>query len=208
MSRYATLEELKADISLTDTAGTATATLERMLDTASLLIDRFCNRPDGFVADAAATARYYSGNGLPYLRIDEFVEITALAVKDSVTDTTFTAWTAPTTHFAGDGDYLWATGSHKFPKYNRTPYTLLIIDPNGSYATFIGGKFPTTPGFTPTTTVARGLPTVEATAKWGYAVTVPMTVKEACIMQSARWYKRLRSSMACCTSGGGVMELI
>ena len=38
--------------------------------------------------------------------------------------------------------------------------------------------------------------TVKVTAKWGYATSVPSTIKTATMMQAARWYKRFQSAMA------------
>jgi hypothetical protein len=40
----------------------------------------------------------------------------------------------------------------------------------------------------------RGAPTVQVTAKWGYSVSVPPTIEQACLIQAARWYKRALSS--------------
>ncbi len=42
----------------------------------------------------------------------------------------------------------------------------------------------------------RGTPTVRVTAKWGYALSCPKRVQEACIVQAARWFKRGESSWA------------
>jgi len=197
MPTYATTAELRQDINLISTSDDPQ--LERLIRAATQKIDQFCNRPDGFVAITVASARYYSGTGKTWMPIEECTEITAVAAKDSVTDTTYTAWTAPTTNLAGDGDYIAAAGDWRFPDYNRTPYTLLIIDPNGDESVFTGGRYASATGLVPIGTPernARGLPTVRVTARWGYADEVPPDIKEACIMQCARWYKRLQSSMA------------
>jgi hypothetical protein len=45
------------------------------------------------------------------------------------------------------------------------------------------------------------LPTVEITARWGYALTVPDAIQQATIMQAARWYQRLKASMADTVAG-------
>jgi len=64
-----------------------------------------------------------------------------------------------------------------------------MTDPNGSYSVFTSGfrNVGVRKGY--------GLPTVKVTAKWGFAVTVPPDIKQACIMTVARWYKQLRSQM-------------
>ena len=197
MPIYATTAELRQDINLISTSDDDT--LERLLRAASQKIDRFCNRPDGFVAITVAAQRFYSGTGKTHMPIEDCTEVTAVAVKDSITDTAYVAWNAPTTNMAGDGDYIAARGDWRFPDYNRTPYDLLIIDPNGDESVFTGGRYAGTWGLIPIGTFernARGLPTVRVTARWGYADEVPPDIGEACLMQVARWYKRMQSSMA------------
>ena len=179
---YATVTNLKDRLNITTTDATRDAVLSGLLDASSQAIDGICNRPHGFVADSVASARYFPGSGKAWQRIDENVSVTAVSVKDSYSDTTFTAWTAPSTAFAGDGDFIVATGGYERPEYNRTPYTLLLTDPNGSYGAF-------TAGF-------GGRPTVMVTARWGYSDTVPPQVREACIVQASRWWKRGESGWA------------
>lgn len=193
-SAYGTLDELRPLIGLRSL--TDDVELALLLDTASTAINRYCNRLDGFIAPPNATIRYYLGTGTAFQNIDECVSITAVAVKDSSTDTTYTAWTSPTTNFAGDGDWIPYAGDHEFPEFNRLPFTGLMVDPNGDNAIFTSGQFASRRGFRPTTTVQRGLPTVRVTARWGFASTIPSTIKTACIMQAARWYKRLEGGMA------------
>jgi len=194
---YATVAQLKAQIDLDST--TDDVILGQYLAAAETLINRFCNRDDGFLADTTATARYYYGRGLPYQIIDECVSITEVAMKDSVTDTDYTAWDSPTTDFAGDGDWIPFGGGPEMPDFNvlakEKPYIGVMVDLNGDESIFISGKTGRS-GFRPSTSVNYALPTVKITAKWGYCVTVPNTIFEATIMQSARWYKRLQGSMA------------
>ena len=188
---YATVDELRVQIAKSGNTGTGSDdALQIMLDAASEAIDGFCNRPDGFTADTTASARYYAGNGKPYLLIDECVEITAISVKDSPSDDTYTAWDTPTTMLAGDGDWIPFTGDPRRPNFNKLPYTAIMVDPNGSYSVFTNGTYVTRGGFKPLQDTPRGIPTVKVTAKWGYAVTAPVRVKEACIIQAARWFKR------------------
>jgi hypothetical protein len=136
----------------------------------------------------------------------------AVAVKDSATDTTYTAWANPTTNMAGDGDWLAFAGDAQSPEFdpiNRgRPYTALMIDPNGDYSVFTSGKFSSRPGFKPALSAGRGLPTVKATAKWGYATTVPYPIKEACIVQASRWFKRAESAYADAVATGEMGLLV
>jgi hypothetical protein len=195
---YATVAELKKDINLTDASGTWTATLQRCLDAATKAINRFCRRPDGFVADTTATARYYPGSGGPVQRIDECASVTAVAVKDSSSDDedSYTSWTVGTVGSTTGADVFPATGDPEYPDFNSTPHTFLLVGANGSYSTFPSGRYTTRGGFEPEFVTTRGVPVVKVTARWGYAATVPDDIKEATIMQSARWYKRLQSAMA------------
>jgi len=195
---YASVPELRAQISLT--AETDDVELAMLLDSASRAINNYCNRPDGFVSDPTASARYYTGDGGPYQRIDECTSITAVAVKDSASDDTYTAWSAPTTDFAGDGDWIPFAGDPERPIFNALargiPYTWLMTDPNGDYYSFTSGSYASRRGFRPTVTTRRGTPTVRITGRWGYSTSIPHTIKLAAIMQSARWHKRLQGGMA------------
>jgi len=195
---YATLAQFKAEIDLKDTDATWTATITRLLDSATGNIDRFCNRPDGFIADEVASARYYVGSGKPYQLVDEFVELPAVAVKGSSSDDedSYTAWTIGTLGTTTEADVFAVTGDPKLPDYVSTPYTMLIVGANGDHSVFTSGSYSFKSGFRPYTTVPGGVPTVEVTAKWGYATTVPAEINTACIMQAARWFKRLQSAMA------------
>lgn len=187
---YATVRELRAQMDKVVAADDVE--LARLLDAATGAINRICNRPDGFVADVTASARVYTGNGGPFQRIDECAGITAVAVKDSPSDSSYTAW-------ASD-DWIGYAGSPEYPDFQPTtkekPYTGIMVSAEGSYDHFTSGKYTGRRGFRPSYTVSRGVPTVQVTARWGYAATVPIAIKVACIMQAARWYKRLQSAMA------------
>jgi hypothetical protein len=185
-NNYATLAELRADLGGT-VVGDAT-TLQRLLDAAAADIDRFCNRPDGFVAMSTAAARLYTGSGEAVQWIDECAAVTLVEVKDAVTDTDYVAWTTD--------DWDAASGSPESPNFNRTPYRFLLTTAGGDYAVFTAGRYAGRRGFRPEPDSRRAVPTVRVTAKWGYALTVPTDIKVATIMQATRWFKRMRSGMA------------
>lgn len=151
--------------------------LQNLLDAATTAINRYCKRPDGFTALTTATARYYVGSGLAYQMIDECTTISAVAVKDSIDETTYTAWATT--------DFDYAAGSVESPDFNRTPYTVLFCKPDGDYSIFTSGKMG-----------RMKAPTVSVTAKWGYATTCPDEIEVATAMQAARWWKRLHGAMA------------
>lgn len=189
MASYATIAELMTQIDKTGTTGTGSAAnLQLLLDASTDAINSLCNHPDGFVSLSTSTARTYNGEGGPYQWIDECTAITLVEVKDSPTDSTFAPWAST--------DWIAFSGDPDAPDFNRLPYTAIMVMPNGTFSHFVSGRFTTRRGFMPDTTVTRGTPTVRVTAKWGYAVTVPSRVKEACLIQAARWFKRGESSWA------------
>jgi hypothetical protein len=197
MSDYASVSELKADINLRDAGEAWTATLQRALNAAERVINRTCNRPEGFVADSSASARYYCGSGGPIQWIDECAAVSSVAVKDSPSDDedSYASWTLGTVGTTTDADCFPATGSPDDPDFHATPYTFLVIGANGSYSHFTSGKFTSRGGFPPAA-VSRGTATVKVMAQWGYALTVPDDIKEAAIMQAARWFQQLKSGKA------------
>jgi hypothetical protein len=205
---YATVAELKNRIDLDAVADDVT--LAALIDACERTINRFCNRPDGFEADAAASARYYVGNGQPYLLVDECVEISEVAVKDSVSDTSYTAWDSPTTNMAGDGDWYAGSGDPLVPDFNNLPYDVIFTDINGDYSYFTDGKTVGLWGFQARRpdTMRKGTPTVKVTAKWGYSVDVPDDIREATCMQTARWYKRFQGSMSDALASGELGQLM
>ena len=126
-------------------------------------------------------AHYFPAGGKAYLQIPSCTEITEVAVKATLTDTAYTAWTTPTTPLAGDGDWIPCTGDPSEPTFNKLPYTLIITDPNGDYTYFLDGG---------------PRPVIMITARWGSTAAIPADIREACLMQAAIWLKKFQGSMA------------
>jgi hypothetical protein len=144
-----------------------------MIAAAEEAINNYCNRPDGFEALTTATARLYSGSGLDHIWIDECVEVTAVAVKDSPTDSALVTWATT--------DWIGFSGDPEWPNFNKLPYAgIKIRIDTGDYSYFPKSSYPV----------------AQITAKWGYAVTVPEAIKQACITQVARWAQRAKSGWA------------
>ena len=193
---YATVAELKLRIERT--RATDDVILLAILTGASRSIDNACNRiKDGFVA-AVSSARTFTGSGQAVQIIDECASVSAVAVKDSRGATTYTAWAAT--------DWDLFAGDARWPEFNVGPFNKLVVAWNGDYSSFTSGSA-SGPGnnnfslsarsvglYNPRT--AYGVPTVQATALWGYAVTCPPEIREATCMQAARWYKRYQGSMS------------
>lgn len=182
---YATLAELKILANVTVTK--FDVGLQSLLDAAAAAIDRFCRRPGGFVGDGSASTRYYSGDGSDVLRIDECVAVSAVAIKESVSDDEddYTTWTVGTVGTTTEADVFPASGDSRTPEFNRLPYTMLVIGPNGDYSAFTSGRVG-----------KMGFPTAKITAKWGYAEEAPDDITTATIMQATRWFKRLQGGMS------------
>ncbi len=195
---YGTVPNLKLRIERT--RATDDGILLQILTSASRSIDRACNRKDGFLSVAPGTARVFTGSGMPIQRIDECTSVLLVEVKDSITDTTYTAWVAT--------DWIQFRGDPRSPQFNIAPFDQLMIDRAGDYALFTSGasggggldawflssRVPSRLSYNPLS--AHGLPTVRVTAPWGYATITPPEIEEAAMMQAARWYKRYQSSMS------------
>ena len=169
---YAIAAEVRERINKTGTSDDAILTA--LIAAAEAAINAYCNRPDGFLAVSTASARVYAGSGTTVLRIDECAATpTEVAAKDSGGATTYTAWAVT--------DWLAFSGDPIMPDFNHTPYTALMVTEAGDYGSFLKAGYQ---------------PTVRVTAKWGYATEVPAQIKEACVAQVARWYKRGQSAWA------------
>lgn len=186
---YAVVDELKSEIGKASVLDDEK--LQRLLDSSSNMIDKFCNRPDGFLDDDLASARTYVGTGGTAQWIDECTAVTLVEVKDSPSDTTFVSWAAD--------DFFLATGDPEFPNLNRLPRTLVIVSAIGDFQIFTSGTYTGLRGFR-RVPMARGVPTVQITANWGYSTSIPDVIKQATLAQSSRWYQRGKSGWARATA--------
>lgn len=179
---YATVKELRGQINKDGT--TTDVELALILDAVSETIDRFCNRPDGFVSIVNATTRIYTGDGSDVQWIDRCTTVSLVEVKDSPSDTAYVSWVA--------ADWIAASGDPEKPDFNGLPFTFIIVSATGDYATFTSGTlFAGLRGFRPSAAFTnRGVPTVRITANWGEEMTVPFVIKQATIAQAAIWFKR------------------
>lgn len=167
--------------------------LEEIITAASRGIDRVCRViDDNFQAVGVAAIKYFTAFGDPFLRIPPCTSITTVAVKASAASTTYTDWDTPTTAMAGDGDWIPARGDPADPIYNTPPYNLLMIEPTGEHAIFLDGS---------------GRPVVKITAVWGAEASVPDDIREACCMQSIKWYKRYQGGQSTELGGSDFGEI-
>lgn len=157
---YATLAELKHALSPGIADTVDDAELGLALSAASRAIDDYCGRQFGQL-DAAAPRYYQSTSaGTAAVVIDDLMDTTGLVVKTGDGQGTF-----PTTLTLDSQVRLFPWNAAA----DGRPWIMLVG---------IGG-----------TRWTRGERTVEVTARWGWT-DVPSQVKQACLIQAARIFKR------------------
>ena len=162
---YLTVAEFKGRLDSVSTTwnDTESTALERILESVSRNIDRFCGRH--FYKTATATSRYFTAEDGAYLCVDDLVSIDTSGL---------------TTDEDGDRTYetTWATTDYDLWPFNAAamnePYTELRVAPQGA------NSFPT---------VAKG---VKVTGCWGWPA-VPAEVTEATFLEAARQWQHAHS---------------
>lgn len=179
---YATLAELREHMGDTNTVLVA-AVAERAINAASRAIDKFCGR--WFWQSAGTSTRVYRPDD-PYTAwVDDISTTTGLVIK---TDT------------SGDGTWAttWDTGDYQLEPLNQDvghasdtvePYAWWRIEAIDDKA------FP----------LSDGAVSLQVTARFGWSG-IPDDVREACLLKSARLYKRRDSAMG--VAGFGDMGVV
>ena len=186
---YATANEIFDE--LDQTKRDDAPVVARIAKAVSRWIDGYCNRQDyGFIALTSATANVYSGAGKAWLYLPDFVELTTVKMKTSISQTTY--------DFTFDSaDIIPFRGDVRNPQYNKLPYHAIMININASYTHFTDGNRLSTRNraivLPDSDNQLPAIPTIEVTAKWGYSVVVPDIIKQVCIIESARIYKQSRA---------------
>ena len=167
---YATLAEVQAgfpDSGMGTTTDTAfTGIIESLITRASRLIDREVGREPGyFYATTDDTTRYYDGSGEVEQRIDDMATLTSVAVAESggIASTSYTTWTEDTDFYVSPYNY----------SANNEPISELVIDFNSGKSGWYGYR-----------------KAVQVVGVFGWSLTLPDDINEACIIQSVRWYMR------------------
>ena len=177
---YCTLAQVKAALRITDS--TDDALLEASVESASRLIDGYCNR--GFWNQGSAT-RVYSARDPYYCNVDDFSG-TAITLMTSVLS-------------PGTFEVVWATTDYQLEPLNAVmegiPWAYDRLRAVGRY-------------FFPTLTVNYGTQAlVQLTASFGWT-SVPSPVQQATIIQASRLWKRLDSPLGVAGFGDmGVMRV-
>jgi len=163
---YATLAEIKAYLSISDT--TDDTLLEKLVESSSRSIDKIANRR--FYADTSATTRLYRAYSDIFVYTDDISGTSGLVVKvDEDGNGTYSKTVTLNTDFIMDPLTASALGR---------PFTQLTMVSNTE-------TWPIFPGLT-----QNGLrPGVQVTAKFGWP-SVPSDVNVACLILTADLYKR------------------
>jgi hypothetical protein len=160
---YCTLADVKAALRITDTLDDSL--LENSINSASRMIDQYCNRY--FYSGSPGEVRYYQANDGFMCWIDDAQAITE--IKTSSTDPLIfdTTWEA--------GDYQLLNPNQR-ANGAYSPYTAITATDNY--------LFP----------VWADMALVKVTGTFGWATT-PEPIKFACIIQASRLFKRLESPL-------------
>lgn len=192
---YATAEEVRTAMS--GESSTDDVMIDDIVLAVSRMIDGYCGRSeDGFVALETAAERIYPGSGKRWMWIDEAIEIEEIKVKQSVTDPTFSKTLADTEWRGFRGD----PRTSNTINFNKTPYHGVMLTASASVTRWLEGAYWDSAYYfyndRDSYTEEAFEPTVEITAKWGYAEVLHPIIKQATIMQTERIYKRQRGGMA------------
>ena len=173
---YCSLADVKASLRITDTIDDAL--IENSINSASRLIDQYCNRY--FYSSAAGEVRYYQANDGFTVWIDDAQSISVL--ETSSTDPLIF-------------DTTWGVGDYQVLPANRTA--------NGGYYP-ITGITATDNYLFP---VWADMALVKITGQFGWS-NIPDPIKFACIIQASRLFKRLESPLGVAgVSDMGIMRV-
>ena len=179
---YASVAQVKASLRILDSVDDAL--IETAISSASRMIDGYCSR---VFYDMGAGYRFFAASDPYFCPIDDAQSITQVATAVTSNGNYDTIWAAPT---AGQNN-----GDFQTEPLNAAYPTDGIVSPITGIRALWRYLFPT----------IGGNALVKVTGVWGWA-TVPDPVVQACIIQSARIYKRNDSPTG--VMGFGDMGLI
>jgi len=134
---------------MTDIGNSFDTQITDWISSAETYINKYVGRQNGF-EELEASAKYYDGNGLREIDIDECIEVTAVEILEA--NSSDVEWTLTE---GQENDYI------TYP-YNDTPIYRIKLVNTSSVGAFYNGK-----------------KRIKITAKWGYKSTVPEDIKLA-----------------------------
>lgn len=171
---YCTLAELKASVvaNATTTDATRDAIMEAVIEAASRAIDRRTGRR--FFADSADVTRYYNAWDEYTVYPEDLISITTLSTDDGTR--------AYATTITSSEYELWPYNATLLQP-EQEPYQRISLIPHTLSNTFYTGD--------------RG---VKIVGKFGWPA-VPKPIYMACLLQSHRYYSRLKTPLGVSASG-------
>ena len=163
---YATLAQVKAALRITDTIDDAL--IELAIESASRDIDAYCARV--FYSVGSGT-RFFSATDDYFCPIDDAQSISEVATSSTANGVYATVWANPT---SGNND-----GDYQTEPVNASAPTDGIVTPITGLRALWNYLFP----------IAGGAALVKVTGVWGWSA-VPTAIKQACVIQAARIFKR------------------
>ena len=163
---YATLAQVKAALRITDSIDDTL--IELAVESASRDIDADCAR---VFYSVGSSTRYFAATDEYFCQIDDAQSISALATSSTSNGVYETIWANPT---AGNND-----GDYQTEPVNAAYPTDGIVMPITGLRALWNYLFP----------IAGGAALVKVTGVWGFAA-VPTAIKQACVIQAARLFKR------------------
>lgn len=162
---YCTLAEVKAALRIPNADTIDDTLLETAVESASRLVDGFCQRS---FYSAGSAVRYFSPESLDLCELDDLISITSLETSTNVDGTFDRTWTAT--------EYQLEPLNNKVDGLTGWPYTRVRV--------VRGLFFP----------VYNSDASVKVTGTWGWSA-VPIAVKQATMIQASRIFKRLDSPL-------------
>ena len=165
---YCSLADVKQALRITDTIDDAM--LEMSINSASRLIDQYCNRYF-WLGSSSSEARYFTTTDPYYVWIDDLAEFTSLDTSSNMKNQYDIHWT-------NDGDY---------PDYELAPKNNLANAYYSPYTAIRATGHYLFPYFGDNSLI-------KVTGRWGWT-SVPDPIKQATVIQASRLFKRLESPL-------------
>ncbi len=162
---YCTLAEVKAALRIPNADTIDDTLLETAVESASRLVDGFCQRS---FYSAGSAVRYFAPESLDLCELDDLISVTSLETSTNVDGTFDRTWVAT--------EYQLEPLNGKVDGLTGWPYTRIRA--------VRGLFFP----------VYAGDASVKITGTWGWSA-VPIAVKQATMIQASRIFKRLDSPL-------------
>lgn len=169
MADYCTLSDVKSQ--LVETLGSSTdetfdTLISSLVTSASRAIDGYLGVWDNYFHPSTdAETRYYTGTAGYSMEIDDFVSISSLGVSQE--------------GGLNYSDYqIYSTSDYFVIPFNTTPHNKIELDVVNSSVNYFTGY----------------QKSVRVTGIFGYSLTPPQDVKQACIIQALRYFMRAKSA--------------